>query len=382
MHRTSVKEHFDIPPYPSPSRKRDDISLEGELDEEEQEVLDDLEESEEQEEQEDMQEVVSHQEVIRPVHPDMALRRSPVAPSSQTLLLVKRDWGSQRMIIITINLLIGNQTRIRPHNKDHIQILKQAGLSLGEVTGIVAKPGYLEVSLKPGAVSGAGAQRETQKQVNDKITITSIRERGSNRVVQLGYEDVPFEVMDETLIQYTELFANVEGAGRRMRWEMIREEDDLSPGGELVGKWSGERSVLVTLKKDVGHIPTWHFVGGGKLRIRVPGKKNCPRCLKSVGECKGEGEWTKCETSKTLKGDWKEVQEKFLDGLGWTDKKQKVMEELERKEAEGLEVEEQDEAEIRAAEEQLEKEADEKEGLVQILDEGKQCGGIMLRNFP
>ena len=55
------------------------------------------------------------------------------------------------------------------------------------MTGIVAKPGYLEVSLKPGAVSGAVAQRETQKQVNDKITLTSIREWGSYRVVQLSY---------------------------------------------------------------------------------------------------------------------------------------------------------------------------------------------------
>ena len=122
--------------------------------------------------------------------------------------------------------------------------------------------------------------------------------------------------MDETLIQYTELFANVEGAGHRMRWEMIREEDDLSPGSELVGKWSGERSVLVTLKRDVGHIPTWHFVGGGKLRIHVPGKRNCPRWLQSVGECKGGGEWIKCERSKVLKGDLKQDQEKFLDCLG------------------------------------------------------------------
>ena len=73
----------------------------------------------------------------------------------------------QRMIIITINLLIDNKTKIRPQNRDHIEILKQAGLSLNEVTGIVAKSGYLEVSLVPGAVSGASAQRETQKQVNE-----------------------------------------------------------------------------------------------------------------------------------------------------------------------------------------------------------------------
>ena len=187
--------------------------------------------------------------------------------------------------------------------------------------------------------------------------------------------------MDETLLQYTELFAQPERPGRRMRWEFIKEEEDLSPGGELVGKWSGERSVLVTLKRDVGLIPTWHFVGGGRIRVHVPGKRNCPRCLKPVGECRGGGEWSKCEASKVQKGDWKEEQEKFLEGLGWTDKKQKMMEELERKEAEGFETEE-DDAENRAAEEQAEKETEEKEGLVQVLEEGKQCGAILLRNFP
>ena len=279
----------------------------------------------------------------------------------------------QRMIIITINLLIGNTTRIRPHNRDHIQILKQAGLSLGEVTGIVAKIGYLEVSLIPGAVSGAGAQRETHKQVNDNITITSIKERGSNRVVQVRYQDVLFEVLGETRIQYTELYANVERAGRRMRWKMIREEDNLSPGGELVGKWTGERSELVTLKRDVGRIPTWHFVGGGRIRVHVPSKRNCPRCLQSVNEC---------EANKVQKGDWKKEQDKFLEGLGWTEKKQIMMEELEQKEADGLEIEEQDEAELRAAEEQVERAAEEKEGLVQISKEGRQCGGILFRNFP
>ena len=37
------------------------------------------------------------------------------------------------------------------------------------------------------------------------------------------------------------------------------------------------------------------------------------------------------------KGNWKEEQKKFLEGLGWTDQKQKVMEEMEREKAEGLE---------------------------------------------
>ena len=74
-----------------------------------------------------------------------------------------------------------------------------------------------------------------------------------------------------------------------------------------------------------------------------------------MGECKGGGEWTKCERSKVLKGDLKQDQEKFLDCFGWTEKKQKVIEDLERKKAEDLVEEEQDEAEIRAPKEQLEK---------------------------
>ena len=37
----------------------------------------------------------------------------------------------RRMIIMTINVIIDNKTRVRPNNKDHMEILKQAGLSLG-----------------------------------------------------------------------------------------------------------------------------------------------------------------------------------------------------------------------------------------------------------
>ena len=121
--------------------------------------------------------------------------------------------------------------------------------------------------------------------------------------------------------------------------------------------------MLATLKRDVGHIPTLHFVGGGRIRVHVPGKI----------ECKGGGEWTKCNSSKVPKGDWKEEHEKFLVGLGWTEEKQKMMEEMERKEAEGLEIEDEDEAETRASEEHAEREAEKEEGLVQILEEGKQC---------
>ena len=47
----------------------------------------------------------------------------------------------------------------------------------------MARPGYLEVSLIPAAVSVLGAIRETPKQISEKIMITSVAEKGVNRVV-------------------------------------------------------------------------------------------------------------------------------------------------------------------------------------------------------
>ena len=285
-----------------------------------------------------------------------------------------------RMIIITINVMIGGKTRTRPQTADHYTIIRQAGLNIDEVTGKVAKPGYLEVSLIPGSASAAKALREVHKQVNEKITITSVRERGSNRVVVIKWQEVPFDVLDETLIQYVELFAKVEKAGRSLRWEVVREEED--PSQEMVGKWSGERSVPVTLNRDITNIPTWHYVGGGRLRLHVPGRRNCPRCLKTVGECRGGGEWGRCEASKAPVGDWKIEQEKFLEALGWGDSKQKILEGLEQQEAVSTLVGEEEEAETRSQEEQAEREVEEREGLTQELDADKVCGGLILKNFP
>ena len=287
-----------------------------------------------------------------------------------------------RMIILTINVTIEGKTRTRPHLADHYDIMRQAGLNIEEVTGKVGKPGYLEVALTPGSASVAKALREGHKEVNSKITITSVRERGSNRVVVLRWQEVPFEVLDETLIQYTELFGKPERVGRSLRWETVKEEDDTSPGGMMTGKWSGERSLPVTLNRDIAHIPTWHYVGGGRLRLQVPGRKNCPRCLKSVGECRGGGAWGKCEASLVPAGDWKIEQEKFLESLGWGEKKQKIMEGLEQKEAMETLVGDEEEIEIRTKEEQKEKEEEEKEGLVQELEAEKVCSGLILRNFP
>ena len=285
-----------------------------------------------------------------------------------------------RMIILTINVTVDGKSRSRPPVSDHHDILRQAGLTLNEVIGKVGKPGYLEVALIPGSTSAAKALREGHKQVNDRITITSVRERGSNRVVMIKWQEIPFDVLDETLIQYTELFGKVEKVGRSLKWETVKEEDD--PTSEMVGKWSGDRSVPVTLNRDIAHIPTWHYVGGSRLKLQVPGRRNCPRCLKSAGECRGGGEWRKCETSKAAVGNWKEEQEKFLEHLGWGERKQKILEGLEQREAVESMVGEEEEAETKALKEQPEREEEEKEGLVTELDAGKVCSGIILRNFP
>ena len=285
-----------------------------------------------------------------------------------------------RMIILTINVSVGGKTRTRPQASDHLSIIRQAGLKLDEVTGKVAKPGYLEVSLIPKSPSVAKALREGPKKVDDKITITSVRERGTNRIAVIKWQEVPFDVLDETLIRYVELFAKVEKVGRSLRWETVKQEDDSNQ--EMVGKWTGERSIPVTLNRDIAHIPTWHYVGGGRLRLQVQGRKNCPRCLKSVGECRGGGEWRRCEASKAPAGDWKIEQERFLESLGWGESKQKILEGLEQQEAVAPLAGEEEEAETRAEEELADQEEEKRKGWTQELDEEKICGGLILKNFP
>ena len=280
------------------------------------------------------------------------------------------------MIILTINVTIDGKTQGKPAAKDHYDIIKQAGLDKVEVKGVVAKPGYLEVALVTGAASLAGALRETSKEVNSRIIITSVKEKGANRVVVIKWQDVSLEVKDETLIQYTDLFAVPEKSEKRLWWDKVKEGDESS----MVGTWTGERSLAVRLKPNIGYIPTWHFVGGTKLKLYVPGRKNCQRCLKSVGECRGGGDWRKCENSKVSKGDWKEEQENFLEKLGWGQKKQKIMEGLEDQLPKLVGEEEEEEATV--LESQAEIEAEKREGLVQQLGPSKECRGILLRNFP
>ena len=85
--------------------------------------------------------------------------------------------------MVTINITIDGNSRSKPPRSEFTNIIQQAGLDLGEVTGTVGRPGYLEVSLIPAAVSVLGAIRETPKQISEKIMITSVAEKGVNRVV-------------------------------------------------------------------------------------------------------------------------------------------------------------------------------------------------------
>ena len=81
-----------------------------------------------------------------------------------------------KVLVLTINLLIDDKPNRRPQLEDHYVIMKQAGLNLAEVKGKVAKNGYLEVALQPGAASAAGALHEVSKIVDNRITILSVRE--------------------------------------------------------------------------------------------------------------------------------------------------------------------------------------------------------------
>ena len=183
---------------------------------------------------------------------------------------------------------------------------------MGEVRGKFAKPGYLEVGMIPGAPSILRALREHPKEVNKSIMITSVRERGTNRPILLRWAEVPFMIPDESIINYMRLFAKVEGGGVSMRWERSKEEEDKSPGGELVGSFTAERTSRVTLNTNITHIPTWHYVGGARIKLIVPGKKNCGHCLKSVNECESGGVWSRCRDKKTPRGNWKDHLEEFL----------------------------------------------------------------------
>ena len=207
-----------------------------------------------------------------------------------------------KVLVLTINLLIEDKTNRRPQLEDHYIIMKQAGLNLAEVKGKVGKLGYLEVALELGATSAAGAFREVSKIVNDRITILSVREQGSTREVLVRWQEVPFGMLDETLYSYLELFSKPVRPGRNLWWEVCKEEDDHSPSGEMAGKWTGERTLMVTLKPGVGHIPVWYYVGGSRIRLQVPGRRSCPRCLQAVGECKGGGNWDRCKKEQIPRG--------------------------------------------------------------------------------
>ena len=289
-----------------------------------------------------------------------------------------------KLSVVVVNVTIEGKDNIKLQEEDHYEVMKQAGLNVGEVRGKFAKPGYLEVGMITGATSIPRALREHPKEVNKRIMITSVRERGINRPILMRWAEVPFMIPDETIINYQQLFAKSEGGGKSMRWERSREEDDKSPGGELVGSFTAERTCRATLNSNITHIPTWHYIGGARIKLIVPGRKNCGHCLKSVGECESGGVWSRCKDKKTPRGNWKDDVEQFLRTQcdGWDDKKQKEMESLEKKDVEAATAGDDEEAEFRMEEERLQLEEEAKEGLVQQVAEDKICGALLLRDLP
>ena len=289
-----------------------------------------------------------------------------------------------KLSVVVVNVTLEGKENQKLPEEDHYEVIKQAGLNIREVRGKFAKPGYLEVGMIPGALSIGRALREHPKEVNRKIMITSVRERGINRPILIRWSEVPFMIPDETIINYQQLFSKAEGGGKSMRWERCKEEDDKSPGGELVGSFTGERTNRATLNSNITHIPTWHYVGGARVKIVVPGRKNCGHCLKSVGECESGGVWRKCKDKKTPRGNWKIDLEQFLKNQcdGWDEQKQKEIEGLEKKDVEAVTAGEDEEAEIRIEEERRQLEEEAKEGLVQQVAEDKICGAILLRDMP
>ena len=149
----------------------------------------------------------------------------------------------------------------------------------------------------------------------------------------------------------------------------------------MEGKWNGERSLAVHLKPGLGHVPLWHYVGGAKIELLVPGRRSCPRCLQAVGECRGGGIWNSCEASGTSRGNWKEEQEKFLKRVGSSMEQQKALE-MELKEVEEGPENEDVESQMKAEAEKMEAAEEIKEKMMQKVPIGKICGGIHFKNFP
>ena len=88
-----------------------------------------------------------------------------------------------------------------------------------------------------------------------------------------------------------------EKSDKRLWWEKVKEGDESS----MVGTWTGERSVGVRLKLNIGYIPTLHR-WGNKTEALFSWNENLPNVPKVGGQVQGGGDWRKCENSKVSKG--------------------------------------------------------------------------------
>ena len=163
--------------------------------------------------------------------------------------------------------------------------------------------------------------------------------------------------------------------GRNLWWE----KDE--PGDGLRGVWNAERTLAVHLKQGISHVPVWHYLGGAKLKLLVPSRRSCPRCMKPVGECKGGGAWAACEESGTARGDWKEEQEKFLKNVGSSLELQQALE-RDLKEVEVGPEDPEMVVQMKMEAERMGEAAKTREVLVHKVAQGKVCGGLRLQYFP
>ena len=266
------------------------------------------------------------------------------------------------VLIIGLEMSAG---RVIPSAEDVINIMKQASLVPEEVMGVTAGLRKLEVLLRPGAGSASLALRETPKVVDKNISIKFVREK-TKKTVRVTYQGVDYDTQDQILLQYSEKWGDIVGP-KMVFWEKwpIRMAD-----GKLKRCWNGNRSINLKIRDGVGHIPVNHYIGDQKVRLLVPGLRECGHCLKPPGECPGRGDRRRCKDLGDEGGEWQKELDTFLARIGWSEARQKVAEKLSKEET----------REHLREQEEMEREEDE-EAKSRELDEDVEMGGIVFMDF-
>ena len=255
--------------------------------------------------------------------------------------------------------------RVIPSAEEVISIMKQASLVPEEVMGVTAGLRKLEVLLRPGAGSASLALRETPKVVDNNISIKFVREK-TRKTVRVTYQGVDYDTQDQILLQYSEKWGEIVGP-KMVFWEKwpIRMAD-----GKLKRCWNGNRTINLKIRDGVGHIPVNHYIGDQKVRLLVPGFRECGHCLKPPGECPGRGDRRRCKELEAEGGEWQKELDTFLARIGWSEARQKVAEKLSKEET----------REHLREQEEMEREEDE-EAKSRELSADVEMGGIVFKDF-